>query len=370
MSVCKFSIIIPAYNVSKYLIKCLDSIFDQADEENLIEVILVNDGSKDNFIEVVEKYFSAECSGEFNSFLHKSNKVIVINQENAGVSNSRNRGIDVATGEYCLFVDPDDYVLPGYYKNLVSALNDSPSDLLILGYIRECEDADGKVVRQSEIFPMSEYDYNNNCEIVENLFPLYFGISVNDLKNGNGGYFPKKEHGGVWRVCYRREFLNSNGIRFDDNIKVNEDGIFNSKCLVYADSVKSINKAYYKYIIRTTGTFKNRNVRNMLNNKLFLLIARGSLVEELKESGHNNAGLELYAGSNVLSLIELMNNSSLKYKDILIYYKKEEVKRSVKLVPYIKNLKFDVCLLFLKCHMPRVLFLIVRFLKRLGVKVN
>ena len=72
----------------------------------------------------------------------------------------------------------------------------------------------------------------------------------------------------------------------------------------------------------------------------------------------------------MLSLIELMNNGSLKHKDILIYYKKEEVKRSVKLVPYIKNLKFDVCLLFLKCHMPRVLFFLVRFLKRLGVKVN
>lgn len=366
----KFSVILPCYNVSKYLIKCLESIFDQADEENLIEVILVNDGSKDNFIEVVEKYFLVECSKEFNSFLHKGNKVIVINQENAGVSNSRNRGIDVATGEYCLFVDPDDYVLPGYYKRLISELGISSLDLLISGYIREYEDADEKVLRRSEILPMSEYDYSNNYQIVENLFPLYFGISVNDLKNGNGGYFPKKEHGGVCRVCYRREFLNSNGIRFDDTIKVNEDGIFNSKCLVYANTVKAINKSYYKYIIRTTGAFKNRNARDMLNNKIALLIARGSLIEELKGLGYNDSGLELYAGSNVLSLIELMNNGSLKYKDILIYYKKEEVKRSIKLVPYIKNLKFDVCLLFLKCHMPRVLFFLVRFLKRLGVKVN
>ena len=87
----KYSIIIPVYDVEKYIKKCLDSVFNQT--YNNYEVIVVNDGTKDNSMEIVKNY-----------------NVITINQKNQGLSMARNNGVKKAKGEYLLFLDSDDYL--------------------------------------------------------------------------------------------------------------------------------------------------------------------------------------------------------------------------------------------------------------------
>ena len=92
----KFSIIIPVYNVEKYLVECLESIVNQSFKD--FEVICVNDGSTDNSLEILQKY--AENDERFK----------VLNQENQGQGIARNNALNIANGEYILFVDPDDFI--------------------------------------------------------------------------------------------------------------------------------------------------------------------------------------------------------------------------------------------------------------------
>ena len=103
----KFSIIIPVYNVEQYIKKCLDSVFAQTFKD--YEVIVVNDGTKDNSMDIVKDY-----------------KVKVINQENQGLSEARNVGVKNATGEYLVFLDSDDYIKEDLLKEINNSLSNKP----------------------------------------------------------------------------------------------------------------------------------------------------------------------------------------------------------------------------------------------------
>ena len=103
------SIIVPIYNVEKYLSKCIDSIINQTLEN--IEIILVNDGSTDSCAEIIESY------------ANKDNRIKVIHKKNGGQSSARNMGLDIAKGEYIGFVDSDDYVSLDLYKDVIESFN-------------------------------------------------------------------------------------------------------------------------------------------------------------------------------------------------------------------------------------------------------
>lgn len=124
----KFSIIIPVYNVEKYLKKCLDSVFNQTYKD--YEVIVVNDGTKDNSMDIVKDY-----------------DVKVINQKNQGLSAARNAGVKKATGEYLIFLDSDDYWEKDLLKELSKSLKNNPD--LIRFQINEVYE-DGKTISYPE----------------------------------------------------------------------------------------------------------------------------------------------------------------------------------------------------------------------------
>lgn len=118
----KVSIIVPVYNVEKYLEKCLDSLINQTLKD--IEIICVNDGSKDNSLKILEKYSQ------------KDNRIIIINQDNAGLSVARNSGIDIAKGEYIGFVDSDDWVDLDFYEKLYNSAIKNDADIAVSSIIR------------------------------------------------------------------------------------------------------------------------------------------------------------------------------------------------------------------------------------------
>ena len=91
----KISVIIPVYNVEKYIIECIESIINQTLKD--IEIIVVNDGTKDNSIKIVEEYLSDK-------------RIKIINKANGGLSSARNEGMKVAKGEYIYFIDSDDFI--------------------------------------------------------------------------------------------------------------------------------------------------------------------------------------------------------------------------------------------------------------------
>ncbi|WP_321995065.1 glycosyltransferase family 2 protein [Clostridium butyricum] len=116
----KISIIIPVYNVEKYLARCLESIVNQTYKN--IEIIVIDDGSTD------------ESGRICDEFAKKDNRIIVIHKKNGGVSEARNAGLGVCHGEYIGFVDPDDYIEPNMYSIMVNSSKEKSADIVVCGY--------------------------------------------------------------------------------------------------------------------------------------------------------------------------------------------------------------------------------------------
>lgn len=125
------SVIVPIYNVEKYINKCVDSIINQTYKN--IEIILVNDGSTDN------------CYNICNEYEKKDNRIKVIHQENSGLSEARNAGIKIANGEYLAFIDGDDYILEDMLEYLYGLINETNSEISVCNFIRYWND-DKKIV--------------------------------------------------------------------------------------------------------------------------------------------------------------------------------------------------------------------------------
>ena len=123
------SIIVPIYNVEKYLRRCIDSILGQTCRN--FEVILVDDGSPDG------------CGAICDAYAAKDARVTVIHQQNAGVSAARNVGLVYARGELIGFVDPDDFIAPSMYQEMLDAINATGAELAVCGY--NYVDDDGEV---------------------------------------------------------------------------------------------------------------------------------------------------------------------------------------------------------------------------------
>lgn len=191
----KFSIIVPVYNVEKYLPKCLDSLVNQTYSN--IEIICINDGSTYSSLKILEEYAK------------KDNRIKIINQENQGVSVARNEGIDNAIGDYILFVDADDWIEINTCDILNKKIEKNNLDLIIFNaYIAK----------------------NSQC---------YFGFRSN------------KEnimYSNMWSICYNREFLNINNIHFPQNIKIAEDHIFRLQAITMANKISIIDEFLYYYL--------------------------------------------------------------------------------------------------------------------------
>ena len=130
----KISIIVPAYNVEKYISKCLDSIVEQTYKN--IEIIVINDGSRDGTLNILKEY------------KEKDNRVIIIDKQNAGVSQARNDGLKKATGNYILFVDGDDWINKNTCEVTFNKIIETNADIVMFSYVREY---DNKSINKSQL---------------------------------------------------------------------------------------------------------------------------------------------------------------------------------------------------------------------------
>lgn len=176
----KISVIVPVYNVEKYLKQCLDSIVNQTYKN--LEIIIVNDGTKDNSMKIVEEYL-------------QDKRIKVINKENGGLSSARNIGIKEATGDYISFIDSDDYISLNMYEDLVKNINGE--DIIIFNYSR-LDDKTKKIVK-------NKYIKNNKMIILDKkLNYLYSRIELV-----------------CWNKIYKATFIKEKKINFLEI--VNED---------------------------------------------------------------------------------------------------------------------------------------------------
>ena len=239
------SVIVPIYNVEKYLRQCIDSILNQSLTN--IEVILVDDGSPDN------------CGAIADEYALKDDRVKVIHQENQGLGPARNMGIKVAQGKYVGFVDSDDYVRPAMYANLYEAAIKGDYDIVSGGH-DECMD-DGEVRRF--VHPFSRRSYRD-CNSILNIRKKFFGHLYS--KDGNV-YFPVS----AWRSIYKRSIIVENNLSFREILS--EDIFFDLAIYKLINSVIFVSTTDYCYrkqgqpsITRTFSESKLARYRDVIIN--------------------------------------------------------------------------------------------------------
>lgn len=198
----KISVIVPCYNVEKYIRTCLDSLLNQTLRD--IEIICVDDKSPDNTLEILREYESRDT------------RVRVIAQpQNMGVSIARNTGINAATGEYIGFVDPDDYVDLDFYEKLYNKAQNTGAEITV-GNI--CE----------YMFDGKKRKYHR---LLKNI--------VRDKLNFNYT---------MWCAIYKRDFIVNNGIECPPGVHMTEDTVFVIKSAVLANKITVVPNTYYHYV--------------------------------------------------------------------------------------------------------------------------
>ena len=254
-----FSLILPVYNVEKYVKRCVNSLLRQ--EYTDYEIILVDDGSTDSSGSICDK------------LADKNNNIFAYHKENGGLSDARNYGMDRAKGNYILFIDSDDWVDEKLLISLHNHLNKSNVDILKFGFQK-----------------MQEGNYKNT-------FFSYFNIGVYDRRQieetilpytiGPKRLFCYEQNAckSVWSHVYSLNFLRENNIRFVSEREIlNEDYLFNLHTLLYAKSLEVTDYILYYYDYRE-GSLSKRYITNEFERKLKLhreyklLLERNGLFE-------------------------------------------------------------------------------------------
>lgn len=242
MSEVKVSIIVPVYNVEKYLVTCMESMVNQTLEE--IEIIVVNDGSPDNSIVILEEYE--------RKYPHK---VRVFTTENRGVSHARNYGLDLAVGEYVMFVDSDDFIELDMAQKLYSKAITDHNDLVLCARNNVYE-VEGKTeLRKKE---MKIFSVNQNYKMSERKFEM-----------AHVSPFP-------WDKLFKRSLLE--GIRFPEGIRF-EDLVVAFEVVSIAESIGVVPEPLYNYRKTTQSGFLN----SFSEATKDIVTSFGLLVEFMKE---------------------------------------------------------------------------------------
>lgn len=213
------SIIIPVYNVEKYLSRCLQSIVEQTFKE--FEVILINDGSKDNSKEICEEF----CLHDFRFKL--------INQENKGAGCARNKGINNAIGKYLCFIDADDWIEPHYLETIINASEDF--DIIFWGYTIETP-------TKKEEHTLSPCTCRQADDCIKSIY---------DLKK-------KYEYGFTVTCLLKNDFIQQFNILFPTNIQLHEDIVFINNYCSYIKSLRIIDLTGYHYMKYSDSSLSRR----------------------------------------------------------------------------------------------------------------
>lgn len=212
----KLSIIVPIYNVEAYVDRCFYSLCNQNLDKECYEIIAVNDGTPDSSMQIVEKYACAYPN------------VCIVNQINQGVSVARNNGIRKSTGNYLLFVDPDDWIAPDSLKSIYDYLL-SHSDIEVL-FLKSICSSNNK----------ERYKWSDKVEVDA----IYTG---EDLCKYN--YI----RGSVWGGVYEKDFLLYSNISFPKNIINGEDSIFILLIMMLATKIAFLDLPFY-YVYEREGS--------------------------------------------------------------------------------------------------------------------
>lgn len=216
----KVSIIVPIYNVEKYLDRCMESLLNQTLKD--IEIIMVDDGSPDN------------CPKMCDEYAKKDKRVKVIHKKNGGLGYARNSGLDIAIGEYVAFVDSDDYVDKGMYESLYNIAKDKHCNAVFSGFY---VDHYTEITEKREVYEYTEYGKEEMGSLA-----IDFIAAPPHSKNE---YVHEMS---VWHSVYLRDTIEENKIRFvSERIYASEDVPFQIDFLLSSSKIVFIPNCFYHY---------------------------------------------------------------------------------------------------------------------------
>lgn len=207
------SIIVPIYNSEKYIGKCIDSIINQTYKN--IEILLINDGSLDNTLNIARSF--------------KDKRIIIIDKENTGVSDTRNVGIKEAQGDYIAFVDSDDWIDKNYIYWLLSDMKNNNSDIVISGFNKIKDNSTTHKVLNHKIIDMC--NKINNTKILYELLYSYNGAAM-------------------WSKLYKTNIIKDLTMK---KIKIGEDMLFNIECFQNCRNICISSYCGYNYYINESS---------------------------------------------------------------------------------------------------------------------
>lgn len=256
----KLSIIVPVYNVEKFIRSCIESIFNQGLDETCFEIIIINDGTMDRSMDVI------------SDIIESHNNIQIIEQENKGLSIARNNGLQIAKGEYIQFVDSDDLLINNTIPFLLNKAISSKADLIVADFMKLYNDE----IIQFLSKPFNQKDGRSEEKSGKELF----------LQDLNPYYC------NVWRTLYRRDFLNKNNLRFIPHICF-EDILFTHQCYLKAYLCLRVN---WQFIIYRKG---HESITSSFNKKkgmdfcfiiteLWTMSHREDFSEQIKQKIQNN----------------------------------------------------------------------------------
>lgn len=299
----KVSIIVPVYNVELCIEDCLDSLLNQTYSN--YEIILINDGSTDNSIEICNKY--------------NDKKIKKINQTNKGVSVARNVGISYATGQYIMFVDADDMVSKNYIENLVASIEKSSTDMVICKYTKEKDE-----------LVNNESSQNIEGKII-NANTILESMIENNLQEGY-----------LWNKIFKKSIIDENFLKFKEGVSVWEDLYFVMEYLSKADKVFTINEKLYYYRTREGSAVNRKETATELAGKIKIM----ELIMQNYSSIVNNknySGIKKIYSTIILKyLLKIKKNNNKKFiKEKLSKVRK--IKKNIKI-----GLKNEIKYFYLK----------------------
>ena len=216
----KISVILPVYNVEKYIAKSIQSVLNQTHTD--FELIVVIDGSKDNSEAIAKEFETTD------------KRVKVYTKPNGGLSDARNYGLNIATGDFIYFLDSDDWIEPNLLEDNLKILEDKQVDFVVFGF------------------------YQDNVDLHEQLVEAIPHIPENtDWVNGKANHFTPymlNILGYAWNKIYRKGYLDKHQIKFTIGVSLVEDILFNAKVYQYADRIVFNRQAYVHYIQRPVTT--------------------------------------------------------------------------------------------------------------------
>lgn len=325
----KVSIIVPVFQVEKYLKECIDSLISQTLKD--IEIILIDDGSTDDSLRICEDYKS------------KYDNIILIHQENKGLSYTRNVGIRISKGKYIAFCDSDDTYKKDMLEKLYNTAELYETDIVMCGY---------------ETFPNKRISLPKITteKLISN---IEFINSYNKMHSDNQLCFS-------WRFLINSKFLKNKDIVFNENILIGEDFLFNLEIIMQAKKIYVLNEALYNYRTNNSNSIMNKYNPNLVEdvNAQYLEKLRITKKYKLDKNKYWNMDMAYYYITRFHSM--LLHNVMIsptkcdKISDINKVINSKAIKNNFKLkAMFADGFKYGIFCIICKLKFTRLIYLIL-----------